>query len=319
MEATLFLVLSASQPGSATSLETKLSSIHRDPLQPPHIASHTLARRVLENLASLTYHHLSPNTLMLSKRNPRMGGGSNTSSARQARSRLSLGLADRTKATLALLDEADEFANGNKNPEVVLGSQVLLRPLTVAEKPLRGPAITDRPMPWDGQRPQKHINAGDGTNQLPGRGPTIPPMAVLEDTLLKAQQSLERVIEERTAFKEGREISVAPVPPVPQSKSSSSFKNKRKFNKKDRPLTREEREADLNKRYVEARGMVRSARTALRKAKLREDIQDVGKKSLLEVVKGLEVGWREEGMGSSGPLVGSVRWEKWYRGEYLAP
>lgn len=93
-----------------------------------------LAHRCVANLASLTYHHLSPNTAMQRKR----AGGSSTSTAPRKQS---------------VVNEA--FAEMDAGTTDTAGG-MHLHVLHVAPKPVRGP-VGSKPMYWDAQHPEKHL------------------------------------------------------------------------------------------------------------------------------------------------------------------
>ncbi|WFD00304.1 Coronin-like protein crn1 [Malassezia yamatoensis] len=95
----------------------------------------SLAHGCMYNLASLTYHHLSPNTAMQSKRT----GGSSTSTARRKTS---------------LLNEM--LSNPDSNFTESEGN-ALLGVLQVAPKPVRGP-VGAKPKVYDAQHPEKHLD-----------------------------------------------------------------------------------------------------------------------------------------------------------------
>ena len=93
-----------------------------------------LAHRCVANLASLTYHHLSPNTAMQRKR----AGGSSTSTAPRKQS---------------VVNEA--FAEMDAGTTDTAGG-MHLHVLHVAPRPVRGP-VGSKPMYWDAQHPEKHL------------------------------------------------------------------------------------------------------------------------------------------------------------------
>ncbi|WFD44195.1 Coronin-like protein crn1 [Malassezia psittaci] len=95
----------------------------------------SLAHGCMYNLASLTYHHLSPNTAMQSKRT----GGSSTSTARRKTSILNE----------MLSDPDSNFTESEGN--------ALLGVLQVAPKPVRGP-VGAKPKVYDAQHPEKHLD-----------------------------------------------------------------------------------------------------------------------------------------------------------------
>lgn len=96
-----------------------------------------LARHIVRNLASLSYHHLSPNTQMQPRK--RRAGGSDT---------------DTTQKTSVLSHAlgADDGLNEREEGAPLARLNIL----TVAPKPVRGP-VHHRPVYWDGQRPEKHM------------------------------------------------------------------------------------------------------------------------------------------------------------------
>lgn len=102
-----------------------------------------LAHRCVANLASLTYHHLSPNTAMQRKR----AGGSSTSTAPRKQSVVNEALAEMDAGT------ADTAAGTH------------LRVLRVAPKPVRGP-VGSKPMYWDAQHPEKHLANADDQGEM---------------------------------------------------------------------------------------------------------------------------------------------------------
>ena len=95
-----------------------------------------LAHSCVANLASLTYHHLSPNTAMQSKR----VGGSSSSTAPRKQSVVSEAFSE--------MDAGPSDAAANINLNV----------LQVQPKPIRGP-VGSKPVYWDAQHPEKHLAA----------------------------------------------------------------------------------------------------------------------------------------------------------------
>lgn len=109
-----------------------------------------LAHRVIYNMASLCYHHLSPHTQMQPFTKKRRVGGTDAANLRRRRS---------IKTTKIHTSPLDSFENDDEPgaSASAIASQVLPS-LVVLPKPLRGPMRTGdvRPLAssrWDGQRP----------------------------------------------------------------------------------------------------------------------------------------------------------------------
>lgn len=104
----------------------------------PDSASHAahLAHDLTANLASLTYHHLSPNTPMQRKR---VGGTSSSTAARKQ---------SVVTEALSALDDTSSEPTSTQHVDV----------LRVLPKPVRGPAGF-KPVYWDAQHPEKHLRA----------------------------------------------------------------------------------------------------------------------------------------------------------------
>ena len=103
-----------------------------------------LAHRLVHNLASLSYHHLSPNTQMQPKW--RRAGSSDTNTMPQKHSNVTRALA-----------EGAVDADMNAAPQREAVRKVDL--LRVPPKPVRGP-VSRKPQFWDAQHPEKHLSAG---------------------------------------------------------------------------------------------------------------------------------------------------------------
>ena len=106
-----------------------------------------LAHKLVHNLASLSYHHLSPNTQMQPK--ARRAGGTTKSTALQRPSAVARALAE------------DEDGTPPESQVQVERPGLKLSVLRVAPKPVRGP-VGHRPEYWDGQHPEKHLRAAEG-------------------------------------------------------------------------------------------------------------------------------------------------------------
>lgn len=134
-----------------------LSSVHAHPRHGPvpegadawqpsstSEAAH-LAHRCIANLASLTYHHLSPNTPM---RRTRVGGSSRSTAPRK------MSAVSEAYASIDEVAGADSASPG-----------VPLDVLRVPPKPVRGPVGT-KPVYWDAQHPEKHLLVADGDREM---------------------------------------------------------------------------------------------------------------------------------------------------------
>lgn len=301
MEATLLLFLAAAEKDPSSTREADL--LDSQPISPTtayqplhHVPQKPFARRILDNLSSLTYHHLSPNTVMLSKRNPRLTGGSNSHAARQ--SRASLGSAPSESETLAMSllaeESAGDFDGTGRKP--IAGPQRLLMPLSTIPRPARGPvqsnrasgAADERVLPWDGQRP----------------------MRSLERVQVNQEASL---LEERFATLQ-RDLAHSEQPG--SSKSMTQLQRQRK-----------QREAK------EIKGLLKGVRKKDRAVLEARRVQDEARCLLLQLVRGAELGVRAQeadaGAGGGGakggdptpmgPLMGGARWQKWIDRKFLAP
>ncbi|WFD28662.1 hypothetical protein MNAN1_003675 [Malassezia nana] len=127
-----------------------LASLSRQPLEGPDMPSRPfsdslaahLAQRIVRNLASLSYHHLSPHTQM-QPLHRRTGGSSSNTNKKPGSAMLD-----------ALLSKADEPYDNEQTPPAGLR----LEALTVTPKPVRGP-VQYRHTYWDGQQTDKHVRA----------------------------------------------------------------------------------------------------------------------------------------------------------------
>ncbi|KAL4400351.1 hypothetical protein ACI68E_003268 [Malassezia pachydermatis] len=157
-----------------------LASLHRRPVHEPQCLegspyrpsssspASALAQRLTKNLASLSYHHLSPHTQMQPP--TRRTGGSKTDTSSKAPSALASALA-----------EHDELWGGST--AMPGKTTTRLDVLTVAAKPMRGP-VQHRMALWDGQHPEKHIRAA--ADDVVSSAAELPKLQQKLDTL-KAQ------------------------------------------------------------------------------------------------------------------------------------
>ncbi|WFD24626.1 Coronin-like protein crn1 [Malassezia equina] len=128
-----------------------LASLSRQPLEGPDMPSkpytHSLAanlsQRIVRNLASLSYHHLSPHTQM-QPLHRRAGGSSSNTNKKPGSAVLD-----------ALLSHADELETRDDQARP---AGLRLDALTVTPKPVRGP-VQYRHTYWDGQHTDKHVPA----------------------------------------------------------------------------------------------------------------------------------------------------------------
>lgn len=152
-----------------------LASLSRQPMEGPDMPSrpHTdslaahLSQRIVRNLASLSYHHLSPHTQM-QPLHRRAGGSSSNTNKKPGSSVLD-----------ALLSSADEWDAGD---EEARPAGLRLDALTVAPKPVRGP-VQYRHIYWDGQHTDKHVRAASDAGSAHG-------------TLSELQDRLDRLREQ---------------------------------------------------------------------------------------------------------------------------
>lgn len=334
VEQNLLLLLSASLPAESisTNPEAQISRLFAAPGAPVFQPAHSFARRILENLASLTYHHVSPNTLMLSKKKPRLSGGSDAASARVARSRLGKAPSASLAASLSGLE-----ASGDSIPDALDdtehahlgGSQRLLAPLQTSPRPVRGPVVSDaRTHPWDGQRPQKHIDAA--VQALDGESAQV-------QARVEAVRSVVAELERDDA--------------LPESDRA-------------RKMPKHVREEKV-KTLANLRANLKMSRTKRKRRVHDEWLAAAGKDLLLEVVQGAAGGYdparlerivgRSRGSGEQvagqarggeasasasaaravrdgdseraranasvvlGPLLGAKRWQRWFDGKFLPP
>ncbi|UZJ51733.1 hypothetical protein CBS101457_001053 [Exobasidium rhododendri] len=110
------------------------------------------ARRVVGNLGSLCYHHLSPYTRMQPINKKRRIGGTDANNLRRRRTTQT-----KKAAKSSSLDSFQIDDSGSSNMSAVVEAQVLPS-LVVTPKPIRGPMVHAelrryRPARWDGQRP----------------------------------------------------------------------------------------------------------------------------------------------------------------------
>ena len=101
-----------------------------------------LVHRLIRNLVSLAYHHLSPNTQMQPLQ--RRAGGTSSDTSVKKPSVVSRALAHGDYASL-------------ENVSVQGGAKLAV--LHVSPKPVRGP-LSQRQVYWDGQHPEKHLRIG---------------------------------------------------------------------------------------------------------------------------------------------------------------
>ncbi|CAO1629226.1 unnamed protein product [Sympodiomycopsis kandeliae] len=154
VERTLLMLLSASYLNE----DEKVSKRSVRPLD----GSTPRARQLLTNLGSLTYHHLSPMTPISPKRAPRLVGGSDNSSARANRSRMSLSPTMNTKASMMIMGQGEDDDDDFSTMAAMSGSQRPLTPLMAPPRPRRGPITAQSLVPWDGQRPDKLLMMTQG-------------------------------------------------------------------------------------------------------------------------------------------------------------
>lgn len=266
------------------------------------------ARTLLANLGSLTYHNLSPNTVMSPKRAPRLAGGSETGAARAARSRMNLSPTVDSRASMMVLNDgnvASEFGeDGAAAAGGVAGSQRPLVSLATIARPRRGPATAQPNVMWDGQRPDKLLKLAQSKATSAQR------IAQLTETVASLHA---QVIEERQRQKEG-EINVGDGVGGSSSNSSSSAPtplptSRKKKDNKSAPAASPS--PSLLEQYKSVRGVLKSLRAAEKKEAEQAQAQRELKSRLTELVQGAEE--------SSSAFCGGARWTQWQEGKWLAP
>lgn len=118
-----------------------------------------IAARVMSNLSSLTYHHLSPNTVMQSKGRKALGGGSDSRYMRQIRSKRDLKRRAKDRISAQGYDESrslDEMEVGDMGATMITS---LFVPHRRQRGPLPGPPDARKfiPKEWNGQKPDGNM------------------------------------------------------------------------------------------------------------------------------------------------------------------
>lgn len=134
-----------------------------------HSLAANLSQRIVRNLASLSYHHLSPHTQM-QPLHRRAGGSSSNTNKKPGSAVLN-----------ALLSHAEELETQD---EQARPAGLRLDALSVTPKPVRGP-VQYRHTYWDGQHTDKHVRAASDAGSAQG-------------TLQELQDRLDQLREQHT-------------------------------------------------------------------------------------------------------------------------
>lgn len=299
---TVMLLLAA---GHRNASEPKMSPEGKTIARPPNSrASQLVCRSVLQNLASLTYHLLSPNTYMPSVTKPRLVGGSDSlqRSSQPSRSQISMMLSRKTSG--------DEDAPTDDTMRTV-------NELNVIARPARGPAFNpshstsvagsggdagaQNPAaaslyPWDGQRPGRHLRAA---SQEP-----------------ESIENLEAVVSqlgERVSFFRQEEKNAQD--PVRQKRAA-------------------DKAAEHLRQLKSINGTLKAQRRQQSAKQAESDLRIEARRAMADVVQRAkratsgDGGQRRQSSSSSSSssqedsgalLFGTTRWDKWARGEFLPP
>lgn len=300
---TVMLLLAA---GHRNTSEPKMSPEGKTIARPPNSrASQLVCRSVLQNLASLTYHLLSPNTYMPSVTKPRLVGGSDSlqRSSQPSRSQISMMLSRKTSGdedappddTMRTVDELNVIARPARGPAFnpshstsVAGSG--------GDAGAQNPAAASL-FPWDGQRPGRHLRAA---SQEP-----------------ESIENLEAVVSQL-----GERVS--------------SFRQEER-NAQD--SVTQKRAADKAAEYLRQlksiNGTLKAQRRQQSAKQAESDLRIEARRAMADVVQRAkratsgDGGQRRQSSSSSSSsssqedsgalLFGTTRWDKWARGEFLPP
>lgn len=144
-----------------------------------------LGHRVMSNISTLCYHHLSPYTSMQPNTRKKRVGGTDASSRRRRRA-----MSSTLQSPSIDISALSSFESGSEAPTLVAPMEVQVLPsLVVTPKRIRGPiyvsaAKGSRPIRWDGQSPVKNIQTSSAfTSHL---------QAMIEATSEEITQAKER-------------------------------------------------------------------------------------------------------------------------------
>ncbi|KAK0547422.1 hypothetical protein OC846_004871 [Tilletia horrida] len=252
---------------------------------------HTLANEIVKNLASLTYHHLSPHTQMANsppssktRKAPKLtsGRGSRQASASGSASAISANsialdeLGGSNSSRLSFSDEGSPFS-----------SEFLVPSLRVPAKPGRGP-IHSKSKSWDGQNPSSVLALGQ--NYIAGQ--TDASSAKTTETLASLQARLEVLAEQYTTARqkedEGPHTAIAK-----QAKSTAVPSDQ------------------ILRQMREVRGVIKSTRQRLETAERIRAVTSLPQEWLSDLVGNIET--------SEGVWIGGTRMNKWVKGQWLSP
>lgn len=192
-----------------------LSSVHQRPVHGPELDGAApwrpnydsratyVAHAVIKNMASLAYHHLSPNTVMQRVR----AGGTRASNVAHKRTAVEHALAFEDG-----VNAVDAEATGKSNV------------LHVSPKPVRGP-VGRRQRMWDGQQPEKNMPRSEsqtleslnsyvnelGNAYAAARAANDPSTDTLRKRLVDARGTLKGLRKQNEKFLAEQELAQRPV------------------------------------------------------------------------------------------------------------
>ncbi|KAE8195942.1 hypothetical protein CF335_g4974 [Tilletia laevis] len=270
----------SARPGPSTATSSSLHKSATEDDDDPTL-HHTLAHKVVENLASLVYHHLSPHTQMqpLSKR----GGGTQqvmlVSGRTSSRSRSSSN--SQNDIALDVMggdgpegDWTNQWGRGqNDSP---FSGEYRIPSLQVSSKPVRGP-MGQRPNRWDGQKPMSVFLMQQ--QQQSSNGETTS-TAKSSDSLTALQNRVLYLVERYRASREA------------EGESSN-------------------RTQKLLQEVRQVRGVLRSATKKAEQEERKRAVEKLPQQWLHDLVRNAEE--------SGEAWLGGQRFGKWNRGEWLPP
>ncbi|KAE8244618.1 hypothetical protein A4X13_0g6431 [Tilletia indica] len=248
---------------------------------------HSLAHKVVENLASLVYHHLSPHSQMqpLSKRS---GGTQNTTLASgRSSSRAQSTSNPANDIALDMMGGSSGTSGGDgdwSDGEEPIGSgrnympfsgQYRIPSLSVPPKPVRGP-MGHRPARWDGQKPMSVF-----LMQQQGKGATT------TTTTSKSSESL-------TAL-EARVLSLV-----------EAYRTSKSTHGESSPRTQK-----LLQEVRQVRGVLRSATRKAEQEERKRAVEKLPQEWMYDLVRRAEE--------SEKVWLGGQRFGRWVRGVWLPP
>ena len=286
----------SSAPGRRTEDELALAGILSPPDDLPQrsAGSHrTLAHKVTRNLASLTYHHLSPHTRMMGL-HKRAGGTDASTVPRLTRSRL-------RASGIFSEDEVEEMgAAGSSSGRTA--NREHLPSLLIPAKPITGPKLPTgtSQMRWDGQKPVQSFSpaaAAIGTHE--GSENAAPTTDEIQRLQTRVEELAGRYMQLKNAA-EAKGKSDVPSSPKSQHKGKSSK------HKPADPL------AAAKEALTQIKGRLKAATKAAQKQREERLIELLPIQALHSLVKDAE-------KSSGGVWLGATRFGMRARGEWLPP